>query len=138
MPATRADPTTAMQPSLAVPTPLPLPVQRAAEGSSAVAFRRALALIDGPGSAEERLQRVRAELISAAGPRAAPDFSVSERQMATLRLLALGLDNRTIAARLGVGEATVKTHLKRLLDRLNLRNRTALVLWAIRQGLVSP
>ena len=98
------------------------------------------ALLQGPGSAEERLGRVQAELqaMLRASPPRPVSVNVSERQLATLELLAQGLSNRVIARRLQIGEATVKTHIKCLLERLNLPNRTSLALWAIRQGLVSP
>jgi DNA-binding NarL/FixJ family response regulator len=102
-------------------------------------LERLRALIEGPGSAEERLDQVRAELQAARVRMSQPKtIPLTGRQMATLELLSQGLSNRTIARRLQIGEATVKTHIKGLLERLNLPNRTSLVLWAIRQGLVSP
>jgi DNA-binding NarL/FixJ family response regulator len=99
-------------------------------------LHRVLALAEGPGSAEERLERIRSELRSIIEPPAA-GTALTKRQLATLMLLAQGLSNRAVARRLEIGEETVKSHVKALLERLNLNNRTALVLWAIRQGLVS-
>ncbi len=100
------------------------------------ALHRVLALAEGPGSPEERLERIRTELLSLID-RPACDAPLTKRQLATLMLLAQGLSNRAIARRLEIGEETVKSHVKALLERLNLNNRTALVLWAIRQGVVS-
>lgn len=99
-------------------------------------LHRVLALVDGPGSAEERLERIR-EALRSVIEQPVGKASLTKRQLATLMLLGQGLSNRGIARRLEIGEETVKSHVKALLERLNLNNRTALVLWAIRQGLVS-
>ncbi len=104
--------------------------------SAPSALHRVLALADGPGSAEERLERIRTELRGIIEPPSSK-AALTKRQLATLMLLAQGLSNRAIARRLEIGEETVKSHVKALLERLNLNNRTALVLWAIRQGVVS-
>lgn len=56
-----------------------------------------------------------------AGP--APD-SLSERELQVLALLADGHPNREIGQILRISEGTVKTHLKRIFDKLGARNRT--------------
>lgn len=53
-------------------------------------------------------------------------------------LIAQGMSNLNIAERLGIGEATVKTHVGNLLSKLDLTDRTQAAVWAWRQKLVSP
>lgn len=61
---------------------------------------------------------------------------VSTREQEIVRLVALGLRNAEIADRLGITEATVKTHLNRVFQKLGLRDRVELTRFAIRTGLV--
>jgi DNA-binding NarL/FixJ family response regulator len=63
---------------------------------------------------------------------------VTEREREVLRLIARGLSNTEISAHLQVTLATVKTHITRLLAKLEARDRAQLVIAAYESGLVSP
>jgi DNA-binding NarL/FixJ family response regulator len=63
--------------------------------------------------------------------------SLTEREAEVLRLMARGLGNVEIAGRLGVGEATVKTHVAHVLDKLQVENRVQAVVAAYESGLVA-
>jgi len=56
--------------------------------------------------------------------------SLSRREMHILRLLMQGASNKTIALKLVITESTVKVHMKAILRKLRLRNRTQVAIWA--------
>jgi DNA-binding NarL/FixJ family response regulator len=64
--------------------------------------------------------------------------SLSERELEVLRLLARGLSNSEIASELFLGEATIKSHVARILAKLDLRDRVQTVVFAYESGLVRP
>lgn len=71
-------------------------------------------------------------LTGAADMRAA----LSERELQVVRLVAEGLSNRQISARLELSDKTVKNHISHILAKLNLSARTQVAVHALRTGLV--
>ncbi|HEY6481132.1 MAG TPA: response regulator transcription factor [Streptosporangiaceae bacterium] len=63
---------------------------------------------------------------------------LSERELGVVRLVAQGLSNAEIAARLYLSEATVKSHIARILAKLDLRGRVQIAVHAYEHGIVRP
>jgi NarL family two-component system response regulator LiaR len=62
---------------------------------------------------------------------------LTEREVEVLRLVAQGESNQQIADALGISEATVRTHVSNILNKLHLASRTQAALYALREGLAS-
>jgi DNA-binding NarL/FixJ family response regulator len=83
-------------------------------------------------------------LIEAFAEQTAPEPSptlpaeLTEREREVLVLVAQGLNNREIAEEMIIGEATVKTHVSRLLTKLGVRDRVQAVVVAYETALVRP
>ncbi len=58
------------------------------------------------------------------------------RETEVLKVVAKGLNNAEVAVELGIGEATVKTHIARVLMKLELRDRVHMVIFAYESGLI--
>ncbi len=63
---------------------------------------------------------------------------LTERELEVLRLVARGLSNAEVAEQLYLGEATIKTHVGRMLMKLNIRDRVQAVVLAYESGLITP
>jgi DNA-binding NarL/FixJ family response regulator len=68
----------------------------------------------------------------------APLTALTERERDVFELIALGLSNTEIADRLVLTEGTVKTHVKHIFDKLEVRDRTHAVILAYEFGVVKP
>ncbi len=65
----------------------------------------------------------------------ANDVPLSNREYEIVQRLAEGLSNKVIAGQLAISEATVKVHLKTILKKLGLHNRTQAAIWAVQHGM---
>ena len=78
-----------------------------------------------------------AAILVAPGDPAPPPESLTDRERDVLELLAEGLPNKAIAARLGLSDQTVKFHVASISGKLGAMNRTDAVRRAVRQGLIA-
>ena len=62
------------------------------------------------------------------------ECGLSDREIETMRCLLWGESNKLIARRLSITEATIKVHIKSLLRKINVSNRTQAAIWAHRHG----
>jgi len=98
--------------------------------------RRAFETFRGLG-AEREAGRAKGWLARlAAGPRPGGTQQLTKRQLEILQLIAQGLSNSDIAARLRLSDHTVKRHVANLLAKLRLSSRAAAAAYAARQGLL--
>ena len=67
-----------------------------------------------------------------------PAGRLSERELGVVRLVAQGQSNAEIAATLYLSEATVKSHIARILAKLGLRDRVQVAVYAYEHGIVRP
>jgi NarL family two-component system response regulator LiaR len=76
--------------------------------------------------------------LQATGERKLSEEPLTQRELEVLRLIAQGVENREIAAQLVISEATVRTHVSNILNKLHLASRTQAALYALKEGLAGP
>jgi NarL family two-component system response regulator LiaR len=77
------------------------------------------------------------ESSTARGAAIDPENNLTERECEVLQLIADGMNNREIAAKLVISEKTVKTHVSNILSKLHLDDRTEAAIYALRHGAAS-
>lgn len=107
-------------------------VREVYEGGSVVA----------PTTTRRLLEHVGPMLVSADAPEAPRDRAtragLTERETDILLAMVTGESNREIAGRMYLSEATIKTHVRRVLAKLGARDRVQAVVWAYEQGVAGP
>jgi DNA-binding NarL/FixJ family response regulator len=90
--------------------------------------------------APEITRRLIADYCRRPQPGAVPEAAstLSERELDVIRRLARGRSNAEIATEMILSEATIKSHIARILDKLRLRDRTQIVVFAYETGLIQP
>lgn len=104
------------------PAELAAAIRKAAHGEAVLDSRVASRLI-------QELQGLRQETVN-------PFTELSEREFDVLRLIAAGKSNAEIAAALVISESTVKTHVRNLLSKLHLEDRTQAAVYAWKEGIM--
>lgn len=107
-------------------------LKKATRDELLAALRRVAA---GGGYVQEELTAGLLDWIANPEPAAAVG-QLTDREREVLAFVAQGLSNRQIAAQLEIGEATVKTHLEAVFERLGVPNRAAAVAEALHRGLI--
>lgn len=97
------------------------------------AIRRVAA---GEGSLDPSVTRLVLAQMHAPAASASTENELTERELDVLKLMARGFSNAEIAREMVVSNATVHTHVSRILTKLNLASRTQAALYAIKRGLV--
>lgn len=64
------------------------------------------------------------------------DFSLTDREMDILRLICDGFSNSEISSKLFLAEGTVRNNISRMLEKLNLKDRTQLAVFAIKNNII--
>ena len=71
------------------------------------------------------------------GPALAQFEHLSDREFEIVHWLARGAPNKVIAGKMSITEATVKVHIKAILKKVGVHNRTQAAIWAIQRGVLA-
>lgn len=85
-----------------------------------------------PVIARKLMQEIRSE------PKDTSEESLTPREKEILLWVAQGLPNKQIAQKVHISEATVRAHVSNIFSKLNLANRSQVVLYAIHKGWIAP
>jgi len=112
------------------------------ENISRDALRESLRLVDAgekvfPSELASQIPILATRADSAGNP-TLPESELSCREVEILQCLANGQSNKAIAKNLEIAEATVKVHVKRILRKAHVLNRTQAALWGIAMGVAPP
>jgi len=111
-------------------------VLKKSAGASLVDAIRAVShggLVLDPGVAREAMEQYSTP---AAGPEADPYETLTDREKQVLKLVAEGASNKEVADVLGISVKTAMSHRERVMEKLGLHNRTDLVRFALKQGVI--
>ncbi len=111
------------------------PPRQLAEAVRTVAAGEALL---APAVTRRLIERFTGRPSPEAALRQGPFAELTERELEVLRLLTRGMSNAEIGERLFLSEATVKTHVTRVLGKLGVRDRVQAVVLAYESGIVQP
>jgi DNA-binding NarL/FixJ family response regulator len=90
----------------------------------------------GPAITQRLIERFVTRSLAADASAVLEDLT--QRELEVLRLMSLGLNNAEIADKLILGQATVKTHVARVLRKVGVRDRVQAVVFAYEHGIVEP
>lgn len=100
------------------------------------AFDQLFSAVRAVARGERRLAPAVAEKLERRHAQGTPE-SLTPRELEVLACVAEGLSNKRVAARLGLMEPTVKSHLLRVFEKLQVEGRTAAVMVALERGLLT-
>jgi DNA-binding NarL/FixJ family response regulator len=80
--------------------------------------------------------RILKELREGPAPKTEDETALTARELEVLQLVTQGFSYKEIGARLYVAESTVKNHMRHIMEKLHLRNRSEAITYALRHGLV--
>jgi DNA-binding NarL/FixJ family response regulator len=90
------------------------------------------------GQILDRIKKDSIDLDDANGPASCDPIQLSNRELEVIVLISEGYTNVKIAERLFLSGHTVNTHRKNIMQKLGVNNTAALVMYAVKNGLVSP